>query len=510
MDISDFFRNYKNHPILFIGTGLSLRYLNNSFTWDSLLSHINSFMGESEEHYLDIKSKCQEFGSFRYDKIASIIEQEFNLKAENERNGKFSSINDLFYDSMKKGLNLSRFKLYISDLFSTLDYKEEKSTELVELKKIRKNIGSIITTNYDTLIEDIFGFEPLIGNNILLSNPYGSVYKIHGSTGYPADIIITENDYRLFDSKYELIRAQLLSLFIHNPIIFLGYNIGDSNIKKILKTIFTYVSSNSDLADRIRNNFLLVEYAPNSYNHDVVEHDIDIADLGSTIRINKLKTDDFSAIYKLLSELVLPISAMDVRKVQSVVKNIYAGGNIKVRVTENLDDMENSQTILAIGSAKSITYQVMATSDLINNYFEIIEEENVELLRIIDKLTISSSQYFPIFGFSLVNHDISNSKNLKQNQVRNIKNYLQSKTNSFVHHSINDVFADEKVGISYKYTSIIFNVLDGNIELTDLESYLRKLTGKRSTDDRRLLCLYDYLKYGGKLKKDRKGRIILQ
>lgn len=79
---------------------------------------------------------------------------------------------------MKNNVAVSRFKIYISMIFKSLDYKQ--SDEIAELKKARKNISSIITTNYDTMLEDIFDFKPLIGNDILLSNPYGSLYKIHG------------------------------------------------------------------------------------------------------------------------------------------------------------------------------------------------------------------------------------------------------------------------------------------------------------------------------------------
>lgn len=43
----------------------------------------------------------------------------------------------------------SRFKIYISELVKQLDYRVEMREELSELKKIRKNIGSAITTNYD-------------------------------------------------------------------------------------------------------------------------------------------------------------------------------------------------------------------------------------------------------------------------------------------------------------------------------------------------------------------------
>lgn len=128
--------------------------------------------------------------------------------------------------------------------------------EIAAFKKIRKNISSIVTTNYDKITETIFEFMPLIGNDILLSNPYGSVYKIHGCVDKPESIIITENDYKSFRERYELIRAQLLSLFIHNPIIFLGYNLGDDNIKTLLKTIFSYVDVNSDISEKFVIIFL--------------------------------------------------------------------------------------------------------------------------------------------------------------------------------------------------------------------------------------------------------------
>jgi len=254
MNIQDFVSSYRNHPVLFVGTGISLRYINNSYTWDGLLRKISLELTGSPEFYLDIKSANEKAGKYDYSKIARDLEKEFNKVLLNDRNGKFKDVNDAFYENMEAGVNISRLKIYISNLLNTLDIKEEKNAEIAELKKTRKNIASIITTNYDCFIESIFEFQPLIGNDILLSNPYGSVYKIHGCVSEPLKIIITEDDYGRFDEKYELIRAQLLSIFIHNPIIFMGYAIGDENIKSLLKTIFTYVEPNSDDAKRIRQD----------------------------------------------------------------------------------------------------------------------------------------------------------------------------------------------------------------------------------------------------------------
>lgn len=173
MTIQEFISQYKNHPILFIGTGVSLRYLKNSYTWDDLLSKIAFDLTGNPEYYFDIKSKCDENGKFNYLKIADLIEENFNETLKSDRNGKFERINNIFYEKMAKNENLSRFKIYVAELFSTLEFREDKIEELKDLKKIRKNIGSIITTNYDGLIENVFEFTKLIGNNILLSNPYG-------------------------------------------------------------------------------------------------------------------------------------------------------------------------------------------------------------------------------------------------------------------------------------------------------------------------------------------------
>ena len=66
----------------------------------------------------------------------------------------------------------------------------------------------------------------------------------------------------------------MLSIFIHNPIIFLGYSVSDENIKNILKTIFTYVRPNTEQAEKIRSRFLLVEYEKDSENDIISSHDI--------------------------------------------------------------------------------------------------------------------------------------------------------------------------------------------------------------------------------------------
>lgn len=493
MNIKDFISNFRNHPVLFVGTGISLRYLNNSYTWDNLLKHISFEMTGENEHYLDIKSNHYVNSAYAFDEIAADLEKQFNayLQLPEQRNGKFKEINDFFYANMEKNINISRFKIYISKLFSTFTVKEEKLEELAVFKKARKNIGSIITTNYDEFIESFFEFKPLIGNDILLSNPYGSVYKIHGCVTEPQKIIITSDDYSTFSNKYELIRAQLLSLFIHNPIVFLGYNIGDSNIKDLLRTIFTYVNPNTPQADKIRSNFLLVEYEEGLTNTEVSEHDIVLEDI-ATIRINKIKTDDFVSIYEAISSLQLPVSAMDIRKVQNIVKDIYSGGDIKVSITEDLEKLDNKDKVLVIGSSNTVRYEFQTTREMMVNYFSIIEEENSQLIELINKQKIQSAQYFPIFAFARITNKIDKVEEIKKIQLEKLKG---SKWVETKHTSISDIDMDESISKSNKNYAIVTALLNNQLILDEVEKYLKEYEDKLSTEYRRLLCAYDYVKY---------------
>ena len=499
MKIDKFIANYKNHPVLFIGTGFSLRYLKNSFNWNDLLQHICMELTDNEEIFLDMKSKAKDSsGLYSNEKIATDLETLFNetLGTKESRNGKFKKTNDSFYAHMKEDTSISRFKLYISEILGKIEIKESMGDEITALKEVRKNISSIITTNYDTLIERLFEFTPLIGNDILLSNPYGAIYKIHGCKSQPDKIIITEDDYNEFDKKYELIRAQLLSLFIHNPIIFIGYKIGDKNIKNLLKTIFTYVPAGSEIAEKIKSNFLLVDYKKNSNNVEVEDYYLDLHD-NISIKVNSIKTDNFLAIYDALASLELPISTMDIRKVQGAVKEIYEGGKIAVHIIDSMDELKNSEKVLALGTIHSVNYDYQKAGDIMVKYFTIIEEKNLMLIKVIEKYTINAEQFFPIYAFSIINDTVTTIEILKTQQKKKLKTILEkvSKTSRTTHKNIKDIIGNKKISRSSQNSAIVYGILKQHLDLLDVEKHLKDHNDKQSTDYRRMLCAYDFIKY---------------
>ena len=104
MKIAEFVRKYSNHPVLFIGTGFSMRYLKNSYSWEELLKKICYDLKGSNEFFYDLKSKYHFDGNYRYDMIASDIEKEFDEELKKDRNGKFKFVNDIFYENMENDI----------------------------------------------------------------------------------------------------------------------------------------------------------------------------------------------------------------------------------------------------------------------------------------------------------------------------------------------------------------------------------------------------------------------
>lgn len=58
MNIKDFVSKFHTHPVLFFGTGMSMRYLNTSYSWKGLLRHVIEELTGNDELFLNIDSHC--------------------------------------------------------------------------------------------------------------------------------------------------------------------------------------------------------------------------------------------------------------------------------------------------------------------------------------------------------------------------------------------------------------------------------------------------------------------
>ena len=193
------------------------------------------------------------------------------------------------------------------------------------------------------------------------------------------------------------------------------------------------------------------------------------------------------------------ISAASIYKAENhngnlILKSIVVQDNMPL--TSN---WENGDKVLAIGSHKSITYSYQTAPEMMKNYFTIIEEENSQVLELIDKVMIQSQQFFPIYAFAQIDPSIKRIEKLKKQQKNKLEALMRQIEQRFDVNetALEDILFNESYAMTYKNQVIAYALLKRNIEPKSIEDYLKKLSVEigNTTDYRRLLCAYDYVKY---------------
>lgn len=185
----------------------------------------------------------------------------------------------------------------VCDVFHSLVQKAEiANVEEIELLK-RIHPHSIITTNYDQLLETIFdNYTPIIGQKILYANhtSIGEIFKIHGCDSEPASIVITKEDYENFLKKKKYLSAKMLTFFAEHPLVFIGYSAEDPNIKAILTDIDEILAENDEMIPNIYH----LEWSNTEISgYPRRERLIHVSDKKS-VRIKSIVAHNFSWVYE--------------------------------------------------------------------------------------------------------------------------------------------------------------------------------------------------------------------
>ena len=110
----------------------------------------------------------------------------------------------------------------------------------------QKNLRSIITYNYDTLIEDCLKAKgkscfSVYKNSRDESNSF-PVYHVHGivfrknENGFPEDIVLTENDYhRVYSEVFDWSNVEQLHALTRCTCLFIGLSLNDPNLRRLLE-----------------------------------------------------------------------------------------------------------------------------------------------------------------------------------------------------------------------------------------------------------------------------------
>lgn len=511
MDINEIIGNAiqitGHHPFLFVGSGLSKRYMGTE-KWDELLSLFCTEFSGNEFQYDVYANKVDEKDYYgQQPAIAYLLEKDYNnevLTAD-----RYADFRTKHKAELKD--KISALKIAISEYLS--GYKIPEDNEELKLfeKLAERSVSGIITTNYDTLLDILFPkFDKYIGQEELIFaniTGIGEIYKIHGSVTIPDSLVLTSRDYERFEEKSAYLIAKLLTIFLEYPIIFLGYSLNDRNIRNIFSTISNCLSQ--EKLDTLKGRMIFVEY---SDMEKISEFSMQFEN-GNSVKMHCISTSDFSKIYEAVLSTKSRYNPSVLRHLR---KDIYELANstkpterIIATGFENLEDIsEAEQFILGVGVAKN-GHMIKAEQlyeDVVfdNQYFNcnlVVEEYLPDLLK-------NNSGGLPMYKY-LKDYQKEVFERVKDNLIKytDIDKFLneQLRKQKISYHKANEKLNVKKVidieGEDQAYRKLIFlneDEIDCSELLLYLQNFLKKNTPKilnGNSELKRLIRMYDLLKY---------------
>lgn len=502
-------RERKGAPFLFLGSGFSRHYLGTP-QWNGILQ---MFAPHKLAQYY---SKLNTDSLIKVaTEIAKDVTDEFwNLDDDDEFK---VAVQDKVIDGS------SVLKIKISDYLkkqSLQEFPERYEDEIHILERLC--IDGIITTNWDDTAERLFPkFTTYVGQEqLIFSSTYsvGEIYKIHGCYKNPQSLILTENDYDGFSMKNAYLAAKLITIFIEHPIVFLGYSISDSNIQDILKSIVTCLDN--DNIRKLQDNLIFIEWVENSAFQTAIERQDIMMGNKVNLPVIKIRTHSFKEVYELLQyyERAIPANLLREYKKQfyEIVQSETPEKQLYVLPSDEIDHNKNIQVVYGFGAIKqfrsAVGYRGIKPVELLRDVLSDKNEWNAEqvLTEAYPQLTKSSPKAFlPIYKY-LSQVGINSDENYKGNKLG--INYVLRKGHDFQYYNFSD---DEKKNSLQeaidKYTgkdiwkavALIPYLNIKEDELSNLGSFIDKnfndfliTHNSYSTYMRKLICYYDWLKYG--------------
>jgi hypothetical protein len=352
-------------PFLFVGSGFSRRYLGLE-DWKGLLNRFCP--GEKPfEYYL-----ARANGDFPT--IARLLAEDFNTYwwAANEYKASVAK-------HKAKVTNLtSALRIEICNYLATLDQSTAKvSGYAAEVELLSAlNVDGVITTNWDTFIEQIFpDYKSYIGQNeLLFANPQeiGEIYKIHGCSTSPNSIVLTDEDYHQFNERNAYLAAKLITIFVEHPVVFLGYSLSDQNITRLLRAISLCIGIHN--VEKLRCNLIFVQ--PQSKGEEPNVSDTYLTIDGVQIPLVLVKADDWTPIYEALGATKRKIPARVLRyckeQLYELVQSSEPEKKLCVVDIDSIEKKDDVEFLVGVGVAShhdndiaDVGYAVIEAKDLI-------------------------------------------------------------------------------------------------------------------------------------------------
>lgn len=402
-------------PFLFIGSGFSRRYLELP-DWKGLLSKFSTAM--PFDSYLGTAGNDYPLAALA---LASDFSSEW-WKSNKDKPEIFQSKNWVHAIETPLKYEISEYLVNVK-----INEKIEANTELQELLNPKVVIDGIITTNWDKLLETLFPkLNVYVGqSDLFFRNPQsiGEIFKIHGCCSNFSSLILTKNDYENFNNKNAYLAAKLLSIFLENPVIFIGYSITDKNITDLLGLIADMMESSEQL-ERLAKNLIFVTRPDDGKD----QMESVLMTVGSKkLYFTHVRTNDFSQIYKALqhSERKIPVHLLRALKAQiyNIVKTTEdADRRIAVKDFDEAT-AENSELEFVVGvgvaqneSGERIGLNGVGSWDILKDIiFDDLQFNDIDILQqVLPELSKKNRTYLPVQKYSRSNPTYKDQSDIQQ------------------------------------------------------------------------------------------------
>lgn len=302
-------------PYLFIGSGISRRYLDLP-DWPGLLK---VFAEQADEDFdFHLASANGDFPAAASSISKAFHQHWWHASEYAQERSQFRSIVKDDEAALKVAVAEHIRERQDLNARTLLAGHETISAEIDLLRQAV--VDGIITTNYDSLTDQIFpSFPPYVGQDeLLLSDAQfiAETYKIHGSVDNPLSLVLTASDYDRNTRRNHYLAAKLLTIFAEHPVIFVGYSLTDKYIREIVDNIATAVGSSR--LEELGGRIYFVEWNRDPDCEPSLESSSIVLDNGR-LPIRRIEANDFSPIWQALSRLERPFPAAVLRQLRKHV-----------------------------------------------------------------------------------------------------------------------------------------------------------------------------------------------
>lgn len=517
-------------PYLFVGSGISRRYLDLP-DWHGLL---RIFANQAGVNY----DQATASSNNNLPKIASYIAAQFNeswwssekySELKKAWSGKFSSIDSALKvaiaDFIVSNQNLSPGKP---------GYDNPKLHDEVEsLKNVV--IDGIISTNYDNFLEELFpDLEPFIGQSALLFGEaqfISEIYKIHGSASDPFSMLVTADDYAEFSDRNKYLSAKLLTIFAEHPVIFVGYSLNDEYLAEILYDIARAVGP--ERVDELGKRIIFVEWNRSPDFLPIIESSSIVRGKNQEIRlpITRIESHNFKWIWDSLQKLNRPFPPKLLRQLREHVYNLVVNPDPSQKMetvralpmdAEGADDVNVVFGVARLSeqdrnALSGITARAFTISDIIDDVLGKrslpLQASNILEVVIPEIIRPNSRSYLPVYKYLHEEGRIPNDGNIDFSSFKpaiervaskeiRIPQESRNRFNRDIKNSCNSPLEVLQLNLATVFSIDAICLLDSSkYDIEDLRKALLELeerteaSAPATSEFKKLLCHYDRLKY---------------